>query len=562
MRRDAYRPSIILWANGNEGGWNRALDSDFALHDLQRRPVIHPDEVSEGIDTTHYLSWAELDAALDPKHWKNRWRALWGELPSVMPTEILHGLYDGGHGAGLTEYWDAISNSPRGAGMFLWAFLDEAVRRVDLDGDLDAHGSYAPDGMVGPYRQPEGSYWAVREIWSPVGIDRLSPSMAGAIEFEVENRFVWTDLSEVDLVATWSRMPEPGEPGAEIVRLTEQQLEIALAPTEVEAVRVERPEGVTEADLLSLEIFDRTGRLILRKDVAPPLRTIDVELEQSAAGAVKVSEEEGRVRLASDEVELLLDRETGALHRWFAGGAELALVRSKESSVHDLLELGDAFPTSVTASIDPSARSGEAGVTVRVEAAEAAWAWTLYPSGWVRLQYRLGAGSGLDGVRLPLDLTALGSLRWSGRGPDRVWGNRRIGGRFDIWEGAPSATGYGLGTLDLSGVWADLRWLEWSTPMGTLTAIPELFSSSPPASDPTDQSGPYASFVPMKPVEDPRFTLPKVPPGLSFLHDIPSVGTKFHRPEELAPPRREVLPAAHEGTLWLHWRAVTEGESP
>jgi beta-galactosidase/beta-glucuronidase len=34
--RDVNHPSIVFWANGNEGGWNRALDKDYAWYDPQQ----------------------------------------------------------------------------------------------------------------------------------------------------------------------------------------------------------------------------------------------------------------------------------------------------------------------------------------------------------------------------------------------------------------------------------------------------------------------------------------------------------------------------------------------
>ena len=36
-----------------------------------------------------------------------------------MPTEFLHGLYDGGIGAGLRDYWNVMGRSPTVAGGFL-----------------------------------------------------------------------------------------------------------------------------------------------------------------------------------------------------------------------------------------------------------------------------------------------------------------------------------------------------------------------------------------------------------------------------------------------------------
>ena len=49
--RDVNHPSIIIWDNGNEGGWNRALDSDYDLYDPQKRFVMHPWERFNGTET-------------------------------------------------------------------------------------------------------------------------------------------------------------------------------------------------------------------------------------------------------------------------------------------------------------------------------------------------------------------------------------------------------------------------------------------------------------------------------------------------------------------------------
>ena len=119
--RDVSHPCILFWDNANEGGWNFDLDDDFALYDPQQRPVLHPWEKFSGIDTDHYESYASTLNKLN------------SDLLS-MPTEFLHGLYDGGHGAGLEDYWNAILASPKGAGGFLWVLADEGVVRTDQGG--------------------------------------------------------------------------------------------------------------------------------------------------------------------------------------------------------------------------------------------------------------------------------------------------------------------------------------------------------------------------------------------------------------------------------------------
>jgi beta-galactosidase/beta-glucuronidase len=105
VERDVNHPSILFWDNGNEGGFNRDLDGEFALYDLQRRRVLHPWDTFGGIDTKHYPGFAEFVQRLRGPN-------------LVMPTEILHGLYDGGMGSGLEDYWRALAASPVGAGMF------------------------------------------------------------------------------------------------------------------------------------------------------------------------------------------------------------------------------------------------------------------------------------------------------------------------------------------------------------------------------------------------------------------------------------------------------------
>jgi beta-galactosidase/beta-glucuronidase len=53
IRRDVNHPSIVLWDNANEGGWNTAYDEDFTELDIQRREVIHPWAVHEKTNTAH-----------------------------------------------------------------------------------------------------------------------------------------------------------------------------------------------------------------------------------------------------------------------------------------------------------------------------------------------------------------------------------------------------------------------------------------------------------------------------------------------------------------------------
>ena len=195
VERDVNHPSILFWDNGNEGGFNRELDGEFALYDPQQRHVLHPWALHDDVDTKHYPTYADLTQRLAGPN-------------LVMPTEFRHGLYDGGAGAGLEDYWQAISESPVGAGGFIWVFADEGIVRTDQGGHIDVYSTYAPDGIVGPRHEKEGSFYTVRDLWSPVQITLpvLDEKFAGALS--VANRYDFTSLK--DCRFEWRLVKFPG----------------------------------------------------------------------------------------------------------------------------------------------------------------------------------------------------------------------------------------------------------------------------------------------------------------------------------------------------------------
>src|ERR1700722_18193338 len=247
--RDVNHPAIIFWDNGNEGGWNTALDDQFARYDRQNRVVLHPWEKFNGTDTRHYPDYNYVVNS-----------ALYGN-EVFFPTEFMHGNYDGGAGAGLEDFWNAIVNHPYGAGGFIWVFADGGIRRVDKDSTMDTADDSAPDGILGPHREKEASFYTIKELWSPVVIDRkwIPSNFDGRIAGE--NRYHFTNLNQCQLKWRLVNFPAPGDTGTKPTTGAQQDLpKYNLAPGEKGFLQLDLPQNWASYDGLYLTAIDPHGR--------------------------------------------------------------------------------------------------------------------------------------------------------------------------------------------------------------------------------------------------------------------------------------------------------------
>ena len=247
--RDVNHPCIFVWANGNEGGWNTAVDNRFADYDPQKRHVIHPWADFNGLDTRHY-----------PNGTDNMYRLERGHKVFMM-TEFLHGLYDRGQGAGLKGLWSKFKANPLFAGGFLWAYVDEAVRRTDT-GQMDTYGPNAPDGIVGANREKEGSFYTVREVWSPIQIHPLKITSSFKGDFYVTNDYLFSNLSECRMKWKVMRLPIPQVSDSPICLAEGGVLLPAIQPGEKGIAHFDLPEKFFNGDILELEAYNVAGDMI------------------------------------------------------------------------------------------------------------------------------------------------------------------------------------------------------------------------------------------------------------------------------------------------------------
>lgn len=546
--RDVNHPSILFWNNGNEGGWNVDLDEEFSKWDPQGRPVLHPDELLGDLETRHYPHWEEFLELLDESTWRRRTWGLRGiEPPLVMPTEILHGLYDGGSGAGLNVFWQQLRDDSRGAGAFLWSFTDESIERTDRQGELDSDGNHAPDGVLGPYREWSGTASAVRDVFSPIRVQAPEPAHFDG-SLEVENRFDHLDLSKCRFFWQLLDLPSVDEDGGGRLVAWGQVMGPAIVPGESGTLDLQIPPG-TSADALRLTALDSAGRDLMTW--LWPLRSLYVQRARGGAAAVEAGGE-GRatvdargstLRLEGGGYSAEIDATHGGLVSLGRGAQRLPLAGPRLAAAGE----GASTPTATV-------RHRQDGPVAVVEAMRRdglrRLRWSMEHDGWLRLSYLYEHSdeTPYHGIDFPLARDLVVGLSWLGQGPARVWANRRQGAALGLWrKGQDASTAPQWGhEPKLEGYYGGVRWARLQLQQGELQIAFEE-----PGLD-------LAVLTPRFPEdsEEARADVPTT--GLAVLGAIPPIGTKFHPAEILGPPPSQPGgPGLARGVIWLRWRPRT-----
>lgn len=521
IARDVNHPSVVMWDNGNEGGWNTAYDHLFKMLDIQQREVNHPWGVHGMTNTAHYVEYDYL--SLD--HFASR--------QIFFPTEVIHGLYDGGHGAGLEDFWLRIWNHPMAAGAFLWVFADEAVKRTDT-GELDSDGNHAPDGILGPYHEKEGSFYAIREIWSPVHIETryITPGFNGM--FNIQNRFHYTSLDQCSFSYSWCKLIGTEAEGAgEVDQCSGEVIEEGipdvdpLLPGQQGSLQVHLPPDWRDADVLHLKARDPSGRLIHRWSwpVQSPAEVSERMLQMLTGPdeSVSVTDTPQSLILSSGGIEVEVDKNRGTLKKVQAQGYQLPLSQGPVFRDDSLM----------VQEFRHFSQDGAHHIAIQYERGNRL-EWIMHPGGLVdmKLQYHPESGRiPFTGASFSYPEEMISSVTYLGAGPYRVWKNRTSGVSFNVWEKPynNTITGHsGFIYPEFKGYYSNLYWSRFTDQSDHSFTV---YSHTEDL---------YLRLFTPDEAPDPARTRVVHPAGdLSFMLGIPAIGTKFKNPELLGPQSKE-----------------------
>jgi beta-galactosidase len=320
--RDKNRACVVIWSCGNESsyGINNQAEFDYMkANDPTRLALISQVNLGQSprVDFEDY----HLYPYPSPQE-LGRYIA----SPNRAKVPIILTEYGSGTPAELANTWNIIWSTDAIVGATIWEWqaqgmYDKFPERWSIPAPgarTDTTTGYRTSGGQGPTtadRQITPLYWNMKMAHSPVSTTNREIALAsGKCVVPLQNRYSFTDLSE--LTCNWQTLA-----GEKLLSTGESH--IAAKPRSSVDASFPATPGM---DTLRLEFFDPYNRSVYvtrlhTKDYQGPAAPAAL----AAAGPVRLSETDQNVTVQTAGTELVLDKSTGQITSWRAGGQDIVL---------------------------------------------------------------------------------------------------------------------------------------------------------------------------------------------------------------------------------------------
>ncbi|NGN67112.1 DUF4981 domain-containing protein [Streptomyces sp. A7024] len=454
VERDKNHPCVVAWSLGNEAGagGNFTAMADWA-HDRDPSRPVHYEGMNSVADMESRM-YAKPDEV-----------AAYGKSGNPKPFILCEYAHSMGNSTGnLREYWDIIEAYDNLHGAFIWDFADQTLRRPVPGGIAGSYLSYGGDwvpgyptdgnfccnGIVRGDREPSPALLEVKKVYQYV---RVSSDDAGSGTVKVANRQLFKDLGDYELRWEVTRdgkrvqagaLPAPEvEPGAEAdVKLPIEAPEDPPAGAEYWlnvrfALRADAP-------------WARAGHIVATEQLALPWgRPAPADPGAGGLPELDVEETDAKVTVTGRDVEVVLDKATGALSSYRAGGRALLaegpvpnfwrgptdndIGRDAHTKLRTWRDAGTKRKVDEVTTEQPSASEVtiEVACTLPTEPATSRWTtvFTIRGDATVLVRHTLTPGAGLPDLPMVGALLTLPAghedFRWYGRGPQENFQDRK-----------------------------------------------------------------------------------------------------------------------------------------
>jgi hypothetical protein len=424
------------------------------------------------------------------------------------------------------------------------------VVRTDRGGIIDCVGNYGADGIVGPHFEKEGSYYTIKEIWSPVQVSWPAlpiDAANGSITLRVTNRYDFLNLNSCRFGYRYLRLPEAGQTQQQVVG----QGTLAapnVAPGE-ETTMVLKNIPAT-ANAVELTVTDATGHEVVLQCKELQVRTTaQTATSNGSARATCRQQAQGAV-VESAGRSYAFDGTTGWLTQATVDGQVMSLgkgprfvaARRSDRSFdqfynHDDKE-AEKKKTTYTLYADQGSFDSfawdEASQTLTVKYRYGtldAVTWHFLPSGDVDVQaaYHFTGVVDLMGVAFDYPEEKVKSKTWVGNGPYRVWQNRLDGPEYGLWQNDYNdpVPGESWNYPEFKGYFSNVNWMQINTAEGGIVLSHLAMDSGADRMAATAGPRPYVGvYQPRDGRDQLLYDLPHT--GLSVLQVIPAVRNKVN----------------------------------
>lgn len=200
VERDKNHACIVTWSMGNEGGDGINFQECYTW--MKSRDNTRPVQYERAGLEPHTDIYCPMYAGLS---WMEKYAKDNPERPLIL-CEYAHAM--GNSCGGLQDYWDLIYQYPALQGGCIWDWVDQGLRAYDEKGrmyfayggdygtDMPSDNSFCLNGLVNPDRKPNPQLYEVKKVYQNVEFRTVELKQG---EFEIENRFFFTNLDEFDI---------------------------------------------------------------------------------------------------------------------------------------------------------------------------------------------------------------------------------------------------------------------------------------------------------------------------------------------------------------------------
>lgn len=498
VERDKNHPSVIFWSLGNEAG----IGPNFAKAAAAARARDPGRLIS-------YLGWGTWDNQREhrPNDYADIYAPMYDSAAKLedyatnfnfrqplIECEYAHMM--GNSGGDLKDYWDVIYAHPdKLQGGFVWDWVDQSMYRKTADGRpyWGMGGEYGPnpggelefgDGLTQSDRTPNPQLFELRKVYAPVQFADFD-AKAGTVRVINRNDFVdlsryafsWQIANDGVIVARGD-LPPLATParGQETVALALPTIKRApgseLLLTIVARARADTAPAVAAGQVIGWEQF--------------AMGTVQPADAPLPAGRVTLTDRGGRVSLSAGGAELTIDRATGLVDHYAAGGQTLLSggapnftraatdndIGTRTISTHAIWQQASDVRT-VEAITPRRLDDGRAEVTVRHAVgggvARFVTRYVMNGDGSLAVEGDMTpTGSDLpDPLRVGLSYRmpfAFDTLEWYGRGPHESYADRKTGAPIALWRGRIAEQNHDYMRPQETGNKVDVRWMELTRP--------------------------------------------------------------------------------------------------